>query len=132
MARTKSNKKTEKDYVAFIQQCITKYQGPLLLTTHTIVIRKNTEHYYLACKYRYPYNDGIVIYSDASFRDWLDEPVSYHERKILHELCHLITDPLYSKATTQFVSKTEVEDEREKLTDHLAVMVHKLMGEQCQ
>jgi hypothetical protein len=43
-------------------------------------------------------------------------------------LCHLITDPLYSKASTRLVSKTEVEDEREKLTDHLAVMAHKLMS----
>jgi len=40
-----------------------------------------------------------------------------------YELCHLITEPLYSKASTQFVSKTEVEDEKEKSTDHLAVMV---------
>jgi hypothetical protein len=126
-----SKPKTEKDYVSFIRRCIEKYQGPLLLSAYTIVIRKNKEDYYLACQHRYPYNDGIVIYSDRSYRDWLEEPASYHERKILHELCHLITDPLYTKATTQFTSRGEIEDEREKLTDHVAVMVHKLMGEPC-
>lgn len=125
-----SKPKTEKDYVSFIRRCIEKYQGPLLLASYTIVIRKK-DNEYLACQLRYPYNDGIVIYSNRSYRDWLEEPASYHERKILHELCHLITDPLYTKARNRFGSEGEIEDEREKLTDHLAVMVHKLMGEPC-
>lgn len=124
-------KKTIKQYKEFIQKCIDKYQDKLCLSSYTIVIRETKEHY-LACQYRYPYNDGIILFSQQSYKDWLEEPNSYHERKILHELCHLITDPFYTKATTQYTSRSEIEDERERLTDTIAVIVSKLVGERVE
>ena len=120
--------KTEKQYRAFIQSVIDKYAPILLLNNFIVVMKKEKEgdDYYLACKYRYPYLDGVIIYSNRSMEDWKKEPKEYHERKLVHELCHLITDPLYGKATTLFVSKTEIEDERERLTDHIANIICKL------
>lgn len=126
----KKQRSVEEEYRLFIQNCVDKYAPVLLLSNHTIILEKDNG-FYLACKYRYPYLDGIVIYSDSSLRDWQRESKKYHERKILHELCHLVSDPFYAKATTQYTSKGEIEDERERMTDHIAVIVHKLMGETC-
>ena len=38
---------------------------------------------------------------------------------MVHEFCHLLTDGLYTKATKRFASKDEIENERERLTDHI-------------
>lgn len=123
-------KKKEKQYQEFILKCIKKYQPILQLGHFTIVVKKDTgSQYYMACQHTYPYNDGIIIYSDDSLKDWLEEPRERHEKKVVHEMCHLITDPLYTKATTMWNSKSEIEDERERLTDHIAVMVTKLVNE---
>ena len=121
-------KTTINDYIKFIEECIEKYQSVLKITHFTFTIQETKTDEYLACRHRYPYNDGMIIYSQESFGDWQKEPLKYHERKILHEMCHLITDPLYTKATTQFTSRSEIEDERERLTDHIAVVVHKFIN----
>lgn len=123
---------TEGDYIRFIRTVIDKYAGPLQLGHFTFLVQRAEENGYLSCLYRYPYNDGIIQFSEHSFEDWQSEPAAYHERKILHEMCHLLTDPLYSKTTTQFPSRSEVEDERERLTDHIAVVVFKLLGGEVQ
>ena len=123
-------KKSQKDYIDFIRKTVDHYAPYLLLDNHIIVVRKEEEGEYLACRFRYPYLDGQVIYSDRSYQDWLKEPETYHKRKILHELCHLLTDPLYGKATTMWTSRSEIEDERERLTDNIAVIVLKLLKEE--
>ena len=46
------------------------------------------------------------------------------ERRIIHEFCHIITDPLYA-VVLDFPSKKQIENERERLTDHIAQIVNK-------
>lgn len=115
-------KKTEKEYLEYITSVIKKWSPRLLLDSHIIGIQKDNE-YFLACKFRYPYMDVQILWSDKSFKDWCKDENQEHE--IVHELCHVITDPLYAKAVTQWVSQQEVEDERERLTDRIAVILLK-------
>lgn len=46
---------------------------------------------------------------------------------ILHELCHLLTDPFYAKATNRYATHTEINDERELLTDIMCNIILKTL-----
>lgn len=49
------------------------------------------------------------------------------EKILLHEMIHALTDEFYSKSTERFVSRTEIEDSRESLTDHITNVVYALL-----
>lgn len=118
-------KKTEKQYAEFIKSTIEEWVPRLHLHHFTIYQEKDSSQKYLACRYNYPYLDGAVLWTDASYKDWADGTDDGHERKIVHELCHLITDPFYTRAGERYVTMAALEDERERLTDHIAVMAYK-------
>ena len=117
--------KTEKAYKKWIEQTAKKWSPKLKLENYIIKVEKGKDTEYLACKYSYPYLSGTIQYSDASYKDWKIDPITEHEPLIIHELCHLITDPFYTKACERHVTKQTLEDERERLTDHIAVVVYK-------
>jgi len=108
----------------YITEIIEKYQVILGLTVHHIKIEKDEKEQYLAMRFRYPYKDNAILYSSQALKDFKTGTVG--EREILHELIHILTDPLYAKATSRFASKYEIEDEREALTDKIANIVYKL------
>jgi hypothetical protein len=125
-----SNNRKPSDIIRYRQYLIdkiSKFRILLNLQNHTISIEQvdDDSDTYLECKFNYPYLDGVIAFSKRSMQDWLDgknmEPV------ILHELCHLITDPLYAKATTRYIAKQDLEDERERLTDTIAKIVYSLL-----
>lgn len=89
----------------------------MYLTIHDVRLEISTE-YYMACQCRYPYLDPIIYWSEKSKKDWKENEV-LHEKRVVHEFCHLITDPLYSKAVARHVSEDEIKDERERLTDYI-------------
>ena len=78
--------------------------------------------------FSYPYMYVKIFYFDKTIKDWIngDNLISH----ITHELCHMITDPLYAKALERFASRQEIEDERERLTDYISNIVCKLTSKQ--
>jgi len=75
----------------------------------------------MECKVSYPYLNVIIDYSDKAYQEWIKgkDMIPY----IVHEMCHPITDPLYCKANERYVSKNEILDERELLTDYICNIV---------
>ena len=105
---------------------IHEYQKKLLLDKHTFELKFNKDmgEALMACVFNYPYLNVTIRYGERAIEKWKakEDVVPY----IVHEMCHPITDPLYSKSVDRYASKTEIEDEREKLTDYICNIVLKL------
>lgn len=121
----KPPKKTKAQFKKHLQTIIDRYVPILGLERHRISIKEDDDpDSYFACTFRYPYLDFTVLYSGKSFLDWAKGRDITHY--VVHELCHQLTDPLYSKATHRFVSQKEIENERELLTDVISNIVLRL------
>jgi len=117
--------KKEKDFQIWIRKMYDKYKSILFIEKHHLKIERDNG-FYLASKFNYPYLDAKILYGQEALDDWKnDKDKKDSERRIIHEFCHIITDPFYCKAVTQYVTKSEIEDERERLTDHIAQIVNK-------
>jgi hypothetical protein len=117
--------KKEKQFIIWVAKQVEYYLPILGLDLHEITVEKNNKDYsYLAIKCSYPYLDPVLYYTDKAIENW--QKGNLKKDRILHELCHIITDPLYSKSRLRFVSDTEIEDERERLTDIIAAIIRKL------
>lgn len=109
----------------YIHKIIEKYAKVLLLDHSTFEVKYgvNDERSLMESCFNYPYLSITVKYSDDAIKKWKNKedvvPI------IIHELCHPITDPLYSKACDRYVSKGEINDERERLTDYIANIIVK-------
>jgi len=114
-------KKTKKDFEAYINAVIKKYKAKLLLHRHIIKAKFDKATSFMAYGFSYPYLNSFVLYSDKAFEQW----VSGENMKpyIIHELCHAITDPLYAKAISRYITNRDIEDERENLTDAICNIV---------
>jgi len=114
-----------KEFEAYVMKVIKKFKPILLLDRFTFKVAYPCENKnsLMECKFRYPYLDASIIYNNEAVSRWKkkEDMTQY----VVHEMCHLITDPLYSKATNRFVSKGEIEDERELLTDYITNIVLK-------
>ncbi len=114
-----------KDFEKYVYGVIKKYSKILLLDKHTFELKYPTgdAESLMECIFNYPYLNVTVLYSDKVLKKWKkkEDVVPY----IVHEMCHPITDPLYSKAVERYVSKNEILDEREKLTDYICNIIIK-------
>ena len=124
MTTTMKSPKLEKKIMEIVKQ----YQPILLLQRNTFELKYGTENpkAYMECVFNYPYLNVTLKYSD----DFVEK---YNKKEditpyVVHEMCHVITDPLYAKATERWASKNEVLDEREMLTDYICniVIINKL------
>lgn len=77
------------------------------------------------CQFNYPYQTITIRYSKSVLSDFYNKNYQRVIGVLIHEMSHCLTDALYAKATTQWTSRSEIEDEREKLTDHIANIVLK-------
>lgn len=115
------NKELEKE----ILKIVGKYQSILLLNRNTFEIRYGTESKtaLMESVFNYPYLNVILKYSDDLIKRWEkgENIVPY----VVHEMCHTITDPFYAKAISRYVTKDEITDERELLTDYICNIVIK-------
>jgi hypothetical protein len=114
-----------KDCQTFIKRIIKHYQGVLRLSDVTFKVQKEDSEY-LACKYRYPYTDTIIYYGSDFERDYKKQErydLNELERRVVHEMIHQLTDPLYAKGVSRWVNQSDIEDERERLTDRIATIV---------
>ena len=112
-----------KTFEQYIWDLIFKYI-PILRLQYFLFEVKRKPVDYMECKLCYPYLNAEIYYSDQAEAEWADG--KNMEQIILHELCHLLTDPLYIKAFARFVSSQEIEDERERVTDHICNIVFSL------
>lgn len=115
------SKKTEKQFEKWIIDAVKHYKPMLGLDLQIIEVEKVPDISYLQIKCTYPYLDPTIGYSEHAFKDWAKGKV--RRDRILHELCHALTDPIYCKAISRYVSKDEITDERERLTDTIAMIV---------
>lgn len=113
------NPKLEKEIYAIIK----KYQSILLLQRNTFEVKYGTEnsHALAECVFNYPYLNVTIKYSDKLVKDW--ENKKDITPYIIHEMAHVITDPLYAKANLRYSTRSEIEDERELLTDYICNIV---------
>lgn len=107
----------------WIAEMFNKYKGILFIEKYHLKMEKDKEERYLASKFNYPYLDIKILYSDGFLKDW-EKNKRDAERRIIHEFCHSITDPFYS-VVIDWPTKNSIENERERLTDHIAQIVNK-------
>jgi hypothetical protein len=118
-------KKEEKEFIEWIEKQIRYYKPILGLNLQRIKAEKDSGTEYLSIGVTYPYLDPTVSFSEKALKDFTGGKIP--KDRILHELCHAITDPLYCKSVSRYVSKNEIEDERERLTDKLTVIIRNLL-----
>lgn len=81
----------------------------------------------MKCTFRYPYLDNEIQYGDSIINEWKKDKQEA-EQVALHEFCHIVTDAMYAKAISRYVTTQEIEDERERLTDHMANIIFPLVN----
>ena len=116
--------KTEKDFVKWISETIEYYRPHIDIGIQKVYIEKK-DCEYLSITFSYPYLEPVLYFSNKAFEDWKVDKL--YKSRILHELVHILTDPLYAKACSRHVGKTDLEDERERLTDRLSVILNNLI-----
>jgi len=116
--------KADKKFETWVRKQVEYYKSYLGLQLLTIEIRKSDTEKYLSIGCRYPYLEPFIWYSKEAVSEW--EAGNLTKKEVLHELCHIITDPLYIKATRRCVTTNEIEDERERLTDTICVILNNL------
>ena len=120
--------KTEKQFIEWIEKQIKFYSPILGIELQRVKVEKwenSVDKDYLSIKCVYPYADPDIRYAPKVFDDWKNGKME--KDRILHELCHIITDPLYVKANQRDSSETEILDERERLTDIICVIIRNLI-----
>ena len=117
-------KKDEKKFVKYLEKKIDKYRPILGITIEKISFVKENDNY-MAISFREPYMDFSFYYSDNAIKNFKNG--KFEKYTILHELCHILTDPLYAKAIDRYVGKNEIEHERENLTEKMALILEKLI-----
>lgn len=123
-------KQTELDFQLWIAKIVREYLPKLGLSLHEIKIEKDPDMdnekdgngLQVSCSY--PYLDTTIYYGNKSFNNWKKGHI--HKYFVVHELCHILTDPLYFKATNRSSTWKEINDERERLTDTMAMIIRRL------
>lgn len=115
--------RTEAHFKKWIEEQIEHYKPILGVSLQLLKIEKVDKNYMqITCTY--PYLDPTIGYNEECFQDWCKGEL--RRDRVLHELCHMITDSLYCKAVQRHVSQDEIKDERERLTDTIAMIIRGL------
>lgn len=120
--------KNKIEFEKYLMQISLKYQKVLLLEHATLKWTYGTgnKDSYAESWVTYPYLSINLHYSQDMLDKWLknkkDINIVY---TVIHELIHTLTDPLYIKGNNRYISKDEINDERERLTDHMANIIIK-------
>lgn len=124
-------KKTRKEFEAWADAELAKIQKLLQLSEFDLKkikpSKKEDTSYSL---FRYPYRDINVQYGENVFKDWQDGDKLEAWKILLHEMVHPLTDPLYSVACERFISKDQLESEREILTDRISNLIQSILKKQ--
>lgn len=110
---------------------LTKYQRILLLDDHYLEFwydREMDDGAMFCHKAMYPYKTTSITYGETAKRMWKAKRKRELELGLIHELCHSITWPLYDVAQQRYTTETMINNECERLTDHFANVIIKLLS----
>lgn len=114
-----------KKFEDYLLKVISKYKKILKIERHNIDVEfDDMKDAYMKINFSYPYLDTTVRYSKDALEDFNNK--KFQDNVVLHELCHVITDPLYGLAYERFVGKRELEDMRELTTDIICNIIDDL------
>lgn len=115
----------EHQFKRLIEDLFKKYAPILFIDKYHLASRmvEKDEGYYLASRFNYPYLDITIIYSQDAIDD-MSKDLAKVKRQIVHEFCHVITDPFYS-VCVGYSTKEQIENERERMVDHISQIVYK-------
>lgn len=116
-------KKTEKEFESWANDILKRLQTILLLDSFTLQPIEKSGSKASESKLNYPYRDIQIRYSEDLFKDWENEKFNDAIQVLIHEMVHPLTDPLYCVSMDRFVSRDQIENEREGLTDYIANIV---------
>lgn len=116
--------KDHKLFQEWVIKMFEKYKPILFIEKYSIKVEPDKKGRYMASEFNYPYLDAKILYSDEALYDWKNDKKDA-ERRIVHEFSHIITDPFYCMAIESFIPKQQIEDARERLTDHIAQIINK-------
>lgn len=120
------NKKDEKQFEKWAMPFLKKAQKILLLEHfHPITLRFDPKEKRPFCNLDYPYQCIKIAYTSELLEDWEKKKFTQVKATLLHEMVHPLTDPFYANGYDRFVTKDTIENEREKLTDHIANIILK-------
>lgn len=124
----KTTKKTKKDFEVWANKQLKDIQKILLTHDYQLdPIKSAGDETTSHSVYRYPYKDIEIAYADSIFDFWSKGNVDDAYRVLLHEMIHPITDKLYGVGYDRFASKSQIENEREQLTDHFTNVIFNLI-----
>ena len=115
--------KIEKEFQKWVMQMYEKYKSVLFIEKFEVKVEKDKKERYMASEFNYPYLDAKILYSKEALEDWIKDKKDV-ERHLIHEFCHIITDPFYA-TVTNWPTKVQLEEARERMTDHIAQIVNK-------
>jgi hypothetical protein len=118
----------EADYCEWLSDVIERYSKVLFLERHDIRVERKDGDNYLSFSFAHPYLDNKLYYSADAMQTWAKDR-RRATRQIIHELCHAVTDPLYSAGTERYQTPREIERARENVTDHVARIVDELTNQ---
>lgn len=120
--------KDKQAFEKWARPIIDEYQRKLLLTHHHISIVSKTDNIeaVMELSFRVPYLDPELRYNPNEVeRFWKRGDKNTLKHMLIHELCHIITDPLYGLGFERFANKQSLSDARETCTDHIAMIITK-------
>ena len=119
------SKKLQKEFEAWAMPRLLKIQKILLLEHfQPIDLKYDPKSSVASCHHSYPYNSIRIYYSNQELREFKEDKKSLMGT-LIHEMAHPLTDPLYHVGVNRYVTGQQIENEREKLTDHIANIVLK-------
>ena len=124
-----TNTKQNKEFEIWAMKHLLRIQKELLLEDYyplTLNYGCENSEASAECKVAYPYKTITIGYSDSLVKDWSNGKKDYVIAVLTHEMCHVVTDPFYIKAISRYAGRDEMEQERERLTDHIANVIIKI------
>ena len=116
-----------RDFEKWALTVLKKYQKILLLDDHTLSFkyRPLAKDIVMEHDCNYPYKDASIWYGDMALEWWKKKKHEDLKQVMIHELCHAIVFPLAEVAGSRFVTRETVDNEMERLTDHIANVIIK-------
>lgn len=118
-------KKDRKEFEKWAIPLLKKAQKILLIEHYEpLDIEHREDVNYAECACHQPYQSITIRYSDKVVEDWKKEKSSVIG-VLVHEMMHVVTDPFYHVAVQRYTNGREMEDARERMTDHLTNIILK-------
>lgn len=122
---------TEEEFVKWAEERIEHYMGVLSIQRHRIVFEPRKTPCQpgevMCISLMYPYVSNIIQYNwqmvESMLKDGIQEEVEY---SIIHELIHIVLNPLWHVARERYTTEDAVREANEQCTDHLATIIGQL------